>query len=88
MDQSTALLYTCIVYTCYTLESLYEQLWNVIHSSENSCSHMNNTNMVSQKQWKKRVVDEYGMKSSMLIGDCVSCKTTNKNRGMMKTKSE
>ena len=43
---------------------------------------------MSQKQWKKQVVDEYSMKSCMLIGDHVSGKTTNKNRGMMKTKSE
>ena len=49
---------------------------------------MNNTNTMSQKQWKKQVVDEYSMKSCMLIGDHVSGKTTNKNRGMMKTKSE
>ena len=80
-------LRTCIVYTCYILE-LYEQLWNVIHSSENSCSHINNMNRMSQKQWKKWAIDEYSMKSCMLIGDRVSCKTTNNNRGMMKTKSE
>lgn len=35
---------------------------------------------MSQKQWKKQVVDEYSMKSCMLIGDHVSGKTTNKNR--------